>query len=227
MRARRFLTALVLSAMIVGTSACAATPPPVSEKVAAAYEKNSTLAPTAQNQPATVFIGDSYIQGRGAGSPISRWTTVLSGEKGWSETNLGIGGTGYVAAAGDRTPYSESIQKAVAANPLTVIVSGGRNDVTIPMTSVVPAIDKFYDDLRAALPGAKIIALSPLWDSTEPPANLQTIASTVEAAASRVNAHYVDLGQPLQGHPEMITSDGVHPNDAGYAAIAQAVSAKL
>ena len=44
----------------------------------------------------------------------------------------------------------------------------------------------------------------------------------MQVAASAAGAKYVDLGQPLAGREDFVIEDGVHPADAGYAAIAAA-----
>ncbi|GAA5193127.1 hypothetical protein GCM10023346_17000 [Arthrobacter gyeryongensis] len=45
----------------------------------------------------------------------------------------------------------------------------------------------------------------------------------MKAAAAANGATYLDIGQPLWGHPEFLAADGIHPDDAGHAAIYAAV----
>jgi lysophospholipase L1-like esterase len=52
---------------------------------------------------------------------------------------------------------------------------------------------------------------------------LVALISIVKAEAQRAAATYLDIGEPLFGHPSMMDVDGWHPNDAGHAAIAAAV----
>lgn len=216
---------LALSAALVLTG-CATEPPPVSDKVQQYYDENvagnkATFAPTG---PAVtvVFIGDSYTSGTGAANPLHRWTTKLSEDLGWSETNLGNGGTGYFNQGGT-TNYAGVVQEAVDANPAVVVVSGGRNDVGFGAQRFTPAVADFFSALRGGLPNATVIVTSPIYDDDAGPDAVAELAAAVKANAEAAGATYVDIGEPLLGHPELVAADGVHPNDAGHAAIYAAV----
>jgi lysophospholipase L1-like esterase len=174
------------------------------------------------------FIGDSYAAGAGTSAPPHRWTTRVSLSLGWDEENVALGGTGYLASSTDRNGtvrpnYEAVIAKASQAKPVAVIVSGGRNDVGLPIESVEASVQEFYTSLRAALPKATIIAISPVWDASQPPAELAQVAAAVQAAVQEVGGTYLDVGQPLAGKPDLITGDKVHPNDQGAAKLADAV----
>lgn len=192
-----------------------------------------TAAPEAQR---VVFIGDSYTSGAGSASS-GGFVQVLSDRMGWAVENLGVGGTGYVvgtqqdpekarlACGRNYCPnYPEQIDAAAAFTPDIVIVSGGRNNVGLPVDDLRDAISAFYRDLRAALPDADIWATSPLWDDDRPPAALAELSAEVELAVSAVDGRFLGIGQPLVGHPERVVDDGKHPNDAGHRAIARAIA---
>lgn len=191
----------------------------------------SIATQTAAPMPKVAFIGDSYTAGNGTSSEAMRWTTRLSSTEGWAEANFGRGGTGYAmddTTSGVLRPgYSASIADVAKGAPEVVIVSGGRNDALLPIASVTAAVADFYAKLHAALPSAKIIAISPVWDASAPPESLDFIASAVKASAEGVGGTYLDIGQPFKGHPELITDDKVHPNDAGAQALADTTAAAL
>jgi lysophospholipase L1-like esterase len=94
--------------------------------------------------------------------------------------------------------------------------------------SVHTAIDAAFATLRAGLPGARIIALGPMYDDASPGAALLQIDTWVKEAAAAHGATYVS-GVPtwLVGHPEWIASDGVHQNDAGHAEDARRLIAAI
>lgn len=182
-----------------------------------------TLNPTSTTQsgPVVAFIGDSYSVG--VGGDGTKWTSLVSAHEGWQEKNFAVGGTGYTVThgCGQKTclTYAQMVPQVVEVKPSIVIVSGGRND---PADFDPAVVSKTFQTIRAALPQAQIVATSPLWGATKPPASLGVLAQTVQKAVTSVGGRYVDLGQPLYGHPEWMTSDNVHPKAAGYRAIAEA-----
>lgn len=210
----------------------------VSESVASAYAANSTLAPAAPARPKlpiVSFIGDSYTQGTGASSKESRWSTLVSQQLGWDELNVGRGGTGYVTTAGRSAcglatclSYPDMVTSATGQNVTAVVISGGYNDFKAFSTdpaSVVAGIDKTFNDVRAAMPDVKIIALGPTVPGNVTP-TVEAFDKAVQAAAARVGAQYISLIAPDVSSKEMLT-DGVHVNDAGHKAIADRVIAAL
>ncbi|MFE4834865.1 SGNH/GDSL hydrolase family protein [Arthrobacter sp. NPDC056691] len=227
---RRKLTAAVLAAGIALSAGCAQTPPPVSGKVQEYYDENianakATLAPAAAPAQKVVFLGDSYTFGSGASSMQLRWSSIVARNLSWGEINIGVGDTGYsnpgTNAGG--TTYDERVAKVVASKPAIVVVSGGRYDVVQRDAQVlVNAVATTFKDIRRALPKARIVALSPVWDASAPPAELAAVAEDVRSAVGSVGGTYIDVGQPLMQHPEAISADGVHPNDAGHKLLADA-----
>jgi len=205
------------------------------EQVTAApsFTEKPAVTQTAAPKPKTVvFMGDSYTAGSGTTSQSMRWTTRLSGAEGWAEVNLGRGGSGYLITNTTsegvvRPNYQTMIAEAVKAKPDVVFVTGGGNDLGLPVTDVLPAVEKFYPALRAALPNAVIVAVNPLWGPTPQPRDLPALTTTVKAAVTGVAGTYLDIGQPLKGRPDLVIEDKVHPNDAGAKVIADATAAAL
>jgi lysophospholipase L1-like esterase len=210
-------------------------PAPVSSKVQQYYDEN--VANKKAGIPTTAaktvaFMGDSYTAGSGTTSTSMRWTTRLSAAEGWTEVNLGRGGSGYLitnttAEGVVRPNYQTMLAEAVKAKPDVVFVTGGGNDLGLPIENVLPAVADFYPSLRKALPDAVIVAVNPLWGPTPQPRNLPALTDAVKAAVAGVGGTYLDIGQPLKDHPELVVEDKVHPNDAGAKVIADATAAAL
>lgn len=184
------------------------------------------------DDPVAVFIGDSYTYGAGRSSEAASFPHVLSGMRDWQVVSLARGGTGYATSAtfngcGARycPTYREVIPEAVAAAPDLVIVSGGRNDLGTP--GLERGVERFFDELRAALPSATIYVTSPLWGAEAAPASLERLSMWVEREAAEHDAVYLDLGDLYRGRPDLIQRDGVHPNDAGLALLAEAIDAAI
>lgn len=175
--------------------------------------------------PVVAFLGDSYSKGIGASTNGKRWTTLVSAAMGWSELNLAEGGSGYTTSyLGQKTDYAIKLDVIAAAQPDIVVVSGGRNDYEAGTAGVTGAVAvSLFEAVKAAAPNTKVIVTSPIWDSTEPPADFATLIDGVKAATAKAEARYLDIGEPLADHPDMMDPDGLHPNDAGHRTIAGAV----
>jgi hypothetical protein len=170
------------------------------------------------------FLGDDFL-GVGASADAKRWTSIVCADFGWTEKDFGFGGTGY-STGGTLTggqPYSARVAALVATAPSIVIVEGGRFDIQSPNgpTKIKQGVTATFTALRAALPNATIIAESPTWSLTKPPATLALVQADVKAAVAAVHGRYLDIGEPLVGAPTLL---GPHtlPNDAGYAVLAKA-----
>ncbi len=179
---------------------------------------------TAPALPVVAFLGDDFTAGVGASSPAARWTSLVAEKYGWDEKNFGVAGTGYsTGGTAKGAPYSARVAAVAATAPAIVIVSGGRFDIQSPNgpTAIKAGVVATFKALRAALPKAVIIAESPVWPLTKPPATLALVAADVKAAVAAVDGRYLDIDEPLFG----LTADfGAHnqPNDAGYAVLAKA-----
>jgi len=175
--------------------------------------------------PDVAFLGDSFTQAGGASQPIYGWTGLVCAHFNWTQHNFGEGGTGYTTAGGNVADdtYPERVPFVAAVGPSIVVVSGGMNDEAKSTDAeFVQAVTATYQELRRRLPQAQIVGVNPFWDADVPPDRLATMASEIATAVRGVNGVYLDIGDPLLGHPEYISADGVHPNNAGYAALAAA-----
>lgn len=196
-----------------------------------------TQAPPTIAVQSVAFIGDSYSAGTGSTGYNTRFTTLVSAYEGWASQSFAYGGTGYLRTAttsaktgcgSDYCPsYGQVIARVKAYDPTLVVVSGGRNDVNLDETQVETAISDFYTALRTTLPQARIVATSPLWAYTQPPAQLARIQQAVRSNAARVGATYLDLGQPLVDDQNLTAPDRVHPNNRGHAEIARLIEVAL
>jgi lysophospholipase L1-like esterase len=217
------------------TPAPAPTPGPSMTTPAASASPIAAPTPAPTAQPVAVFIGDSYTVGSGTSLEGTGFPAMLGDLRGWEVVNLGISGTGYAMSrdaawcpAGGCVAYAGVIPDAVGHDPDVVVVSGGRNDLAAgPPEELAPAVAAFFTRLRDALPTARIVVTSPLWDAPSPPQSLIDLGEVVEREALRIGAEYLDLGQPLENRPDLIAPDGLHPNEEGLRLIAERIDALL
>jgi len=195
---------------------------------------------TPEPKPVALFIGDSYSEGEWAKPLSDGFTYLVADYFGWQGENYAARATGYLRGdAPDSFPkiqgctdrgcpdYLQQLNQAQAdgVQPNIILVSGGRNDARSPKLEA--AINAFYEKLRKAYPDAEIFATSPIWYGGQVPSRLRHIKEFVAKAAASVDATYIDLGEPLLGHPELMSSDEVHPNTAGHAALAELITTRI
>ena len=209
---------LLALALIIGVTltACAAPPPP-----------EPTRDPNATH---VAFYGDSYTLGTGASDPSKRWSTIISQERGWSEFNPSVNGLGFINNRGTFGEGDEPSQ-VIADDPDILFITMGLND----NFSYDRAADKIKaqitDDvtrLKRALPDARIIVVEPFWYTDERPESVEIIIGWVKDAAAAIDADYIPgASHWIEGHPEWMAEDGLHPNDDGYAEMAKRMDAEL
>ncbi|HSP75323.1 MAG TPA: SGNH/GDSL hydrolase family protein, partial [Cryobacterium sp.] len=121
--------------------------------------------------------------------------------------------------------------QVIAARPDIVISTLGLNDnFSMPSRAdeIEAAIGRDFERIRAALPEARLIVVEPFWYTEERPDSVEQIIGWVRSAALAAGADYIPgASHWLDGHPEWIADDGLHPNDAGYAALAKRMTAEL
>ncbi|MBH0130975.1 SGNH/GDSL hydrolase family protein [Salinibacterium sp. NK8237] len=204
----RIIAATVAVAAALGLASCSAGEPVVERD---------------PNDVRVAFYGDSYTLGTGASASENRWSTVISEQRGWSEFNPSVNGLGFV---NNRSTFGDGDLPSmiIADDPDIVIVTMGLNDnfsFDARADDIRAQISADFDRLTTALPDARFIVVEPFWYTDERPESVETIIAWVEAAASDIGADYIPgASHWIEGHPELMASDGLHPNDDGYAAMA-------
>jgi lysophospholipase L1-like esterase len=180
--------------------------------------------------PLVAFYGDSYTLGTGSSGTGKRWSTIICADRGWNEFNPSVNGLGFVNNRRDVDLPAQII--ALDPAPEIVFVTMGLNDNfsygRVPDAEIVAAIDDDFSRLSSALPDARFIVVEPFWYTDQRPESVETIIGWVRDAADEIGADWVpDASQWIEGHPEFMASDGLHPNDAGYAEMATRMDAAL
>lgn len=177
-------------------------------------------------KPVVAYLGDDWTAGTGASDRAKRFTSLLSRSLHVVEKNFGVNGTGYAKTTSGATDFSGRVAGVVAAHPDLVVVSGGRNDTANYLATVAGDARALFAELHKKLPSATLVAVAPLWGDSDEPSALETIGKGVKDAVTAVGGTYLDLPDPIHGHPDFMADDA-DPNDKGYAAIAAALRPKL
>ena len=172
-----------------------------------------------------VAVGDSIMKGHGL-RPSQAWPALLARDQGWRLDNLACDGAGFLAVGDDSdcgTTFAGLVRRAVAEHPDVVIVQGSSNDLGEKDSDLEQETERQLAQIRRALPHARILGLSTIWNDHTPPAQIGTITDQVRGAVHAVGGTFIDVGQPLEGHPAWMQHDDVHPTAQGQTAIWGAV----
>ena len=193
-----------------------------------------STAGTAATGPRVAFYGDSYTLGTGASDPARRWSSIVSAERGWNEFNPSVNGLGFVNNRSSTPPdydADDEVPQVIADNPDILFVTMGLNDnFSMPERAdeIQDAISTDLRFLHDSLPATRIIVVEPFWYTDDRPESVETIIGWVRSAADDIGADWVpDASHWIEGHPEWMASDGLHPNDDGYAEMATRMDAEL
>jgi lysophospholipase L1-like esterase len=212
------------------SSTAAATPhtTPVATSSAPApslgIDGSSTSRP--ETGPLIAFLGDDWTRGAGASAPDNRFTTRVCAALGARELNSGVDGTGYAKPGERGGPYATRVAKLVADHPDVVVVSGGRNDSNDNPATARDEINALFAKLHRKLPDAVLVAVAPFWGDSDLPDEMVQLGTAIEDGITAVGGTYLDIEDPIHDHPRFM-ADLADPNDAGYAAIAAALTPEL
>lgn len=176
--------------------------------------------------PVIAFLGDDWTRGTGASANSKRFTTLLCEQLGARELNYGVDGTGYAKRGPDGGQYARRVTQLVADHPDVVVVSGGRNDSTDNPATARDEVAELFATLRAKLPDAVLVAVAPFWGDSDQPPEMVALGAAIEDGVTAAGGTYLDLEDPIHGHPGFM-ADLADPNDDGYAAIAAALAPEL
>lgn len=218
----RWITAGAVIVAVLGAGAIAVASVPMTTGGGSDQDSSATGAKVA-------FYGDSYTLGTGASSADLRWSSIICAQRNWQEFNPSTNGLGFVNnrdALGIDEPG-----EVIDADPDIVFVTMGLNDAFSydrAADEIHDAIDADFARLKKALPDARFIVVEPFWYLDDRPESLRTIIGWVEDAAADIDADYIpDASTWIAGHPEWKAADGLHPNDDGYAAMAERMDEAL
>ena len=185
------------------------------------------------------FIGDSITQGYRATSSAKRWSTLVSRIFGATEKNVAVGGTGFTTSP-ESTRFdgqADSLIAAVGANaPVSIVfISGGVNDLSVNAGLGASVLESTVNKVRAAFPLARIIVTIGLSGTLE-----KGLHNSNKAMRDRLD-YYAALStkaaslgcEVLAGYymtsvnPSYSSDDGLHPNDSGYALIADFIASTV
>jgi lysophospholipase L1-like esterase len=201
-------------------------------------------AGTGSSPPIVAFYGDSYTIGIGASEASKRWSTILCQQRGWREFNPSVNGLGFIRnrtvfgrddsardqSSGDDVP-GDLPDMIIGVDPAIVFVTMGLNDnfsFETRARDIRNQISVDFARLKRGIPSARFIVVEPFWYTDERPQSVDVIAGWVRDAARAIGADHIGgASRWIEGHPEWMADDGLHPNDDGYSAMAVRMDTEL
>ena len=201
--------------------------------------------------PSCWFFGDSITVGYGATVTSNRWTSKLCAAKGWLEHNSGVNGETLLKAS-ESTGFGtffDRYQTQIPKKPATgkyVFIAYGANDCGFNFDDYTTSL--FSTQLQTIITYANsqgwvnsdIVVLCGYFQNdrswTNPyggivlpsAANMSRYDSFITAAQTVAqNNTGVNFVNPFDTYDATNLFDNLHPNDAGYAAIASFVGSQL
>ncbi|ALI98234.1 GDSL-type esterase/lipase family protein [Rufibacter tibetensis] len=189
---------------------------------------------SAQNKIKVACVGNSITEGAGLKQTYPAVLQQLLGGA-YEVRNFGVSGR-TLLKKGNQPFWNETkYQDALAWNPDIVIIKLGTND-SKPMNwkfkdEFVPDYIQFVASFKKLASKPKVYVCTPVpvfeekFSISKPVVNTE-IVPAVKKVAKKTKSKTIDLYTPFLGKPEL-TYDGIHPNDAGAALLANEVYKSL
>ena len=193
---------------------------------------SGTPAAHAGESARIAVIGDSYTAGSTEGGngprswPQLAWQQLARQGVQVDADVAAEGGAGYGQHGNSGNIFEDLTAQAVRHNDALVVFFGSRNDQPVDPQKFNGFASETLHLARYAAPAAKFLVIGPAWPTASPPAAVLKIRDSLRDQAAQIGAVFVD---PITdgwfvGRPELIGQDGVHPNDAGHAYMADKIA---
>lgn len=209
------------------TPSATAPPAPMPSATVAPQQLGIKLPP----EPVLLILGDSYTAGVGADRTGEGWAYLVANSLGYPTNIDGVPGTGFAWGGGVQDTQAREYEvrlQEIAEDPRFIpnvlILQGGQNDSLLDNPNDVQnATVQTIEAARRFWPGVQVVVLGP--SAPQPIAEeLRDANSAVRAGAAAARAPFIDAyeaGWFTVANSTGFKFDGVHPNTAGHAHIAE------
>lgn len=216
--------AAIIAALALSGCSSTAAPQPTSSAPQAAASGSPTTSASPGSQ-VVVALGDSIMNGHGL-QDGEDWPSLLADDHNETVYNISCDGGGFVAVGSCGTDFAGLIPDAVKEHPDVVMVQGSDNDHAQAEPALTAATTAMVLELHREFPHAAILGINTLWNQpTDPPDEIAYSSAAVKSAVESVGGTYIDIGQPLAGHSDLVQSDNEHPTAKGQQVLLAEVEA--
>jgi lysophospholipase L1-like esterase len=177
-------------------------------------------------------IGDSYTTGTDEGGLGTKsWTARAWQTLGQRGVRIAAdvaaeGKAGYGVPGDLGSVFRDLTARAVKPNDVLVVFFGSRNDQGVDPELLAVRARGTFNLARRRAPSARFLVIGPPWPTADVPVPMLQVRDILNVAARTAGAAFVDpIGDRWLVHrPDLIGADGVHPNDAGHAYLADRIA---
>ncbi len=169
-----------------------------------------------------VVYGDSITHGFTASKVTGAYAFRLAEIKGWQLIDMGLGGRAS-------TPSDAEVLASLSPDRLVVLMGANDWQSGVPVERYKGNMAQFIKSFKAARPGVPVYFMTPIWvhESWKPKGALKPLDDYRQALREAVAEAGDPSIQVVEG-PELIDHEqslfdsvAVHPNDAGFAMMAE------
>lgn len=196
-----------------------------------------TVVPLPAPKTRAIIVGDSFTEGSMALARYTSWAKRFCGLAGWDDCwASGSGGTGYLtngapAYTGRVTFRERIVHDVIAYHPDIVVIAGGRNDGGKTAQALGDEARLLYQQVRDALPTAQIVVTGLFPASAAEGQSMAARSDVLRQASAGIADEFLDVTGSgsyftTANQSTYTSSDGLHPNQAGHDALANALFAQ-
>lgn len=223
---RRVVAGVVSLLLAAAVGGCGPAPTPS----AAPTPPASPLAPAREAR--VLIFGDSYTEGWGATPKTQGYAYRVGEALQWDVVVDGVGGSGYLATGTQNEGRYLTRLKDAPAGPFDLVVlQGGSNDEALPTNKLRPAVAATVAEVHRRYPGARLVMMGPIALYGGRPPLRDAVNGLLREYASSQGVPFLDPMAKqwfVRGEgPTMANPANGHPNNVGYARIAERFVAEI
>jgi lysophospholipase L1-like esterase len=177
-------------------------------------------------------IGDSYTTGsdeggQGSSGWAARSWQMIAGQGFQITPDVAAeGGAGYGIRGNRGSVFADLTPRAVRPDDALVVFFGSRNDQGVDPVALAGAARDCFAFARRTARSAHLLVIGPPWPTADVPDAVLQVRDVLYGQARAAGATWVDpiAERWFVGRPDLIGNDGVHPNDAGHAYLADKIA---